>query len=66
MNEHQRKYARRDQAKKRESLYGYPFSGPTPEKEKLVIRWGAVSLAVCLGVGLWIVVMSIIESIFYS
>lgn len=66
MTEHQRKYARRDQAEKRQALYGYPVYDPTPEPGKLAIRWGAISLAVYLGVGLWIVVMSIIESIFYS
>lgn len=64
MNEHQRKYARRDREDKQKALYGCPLVF-APEEEKHAIRWGAVILAACLGVFLWIVAMAVIDCIIY-
>lgn len=62
MTNHQRKQARRDQKEKQIALYGY-YLDPAPEKRKRTIRWGAVFLAVCLAVLLWVSVLIIIDAI---
>ncbi|WP_297577455.1 hypothetical protein [uncultured Akkermansia sp.] len=60
MTENQLKQARRDQQEKQHALYGYCLA-LAPDKERKTIRWGAVLLAVCLAVFIWLAALIIIE-----
>ena len=60
MTENQLKQARRDQQEKQHALYGYCLP-PAPDKGRRTIRWGAVLLAVCLAVFIWMAVLIILE-----
>ncbi|BBP48933.1 hypothetical protein [Akkermansia muciniphila] len=60
MTENQLKQARRDQQEKQHALYGYCLA-PAPDKGRRTIRWGAVLLAVCLAVFIWMAVLIILD-----
>lgn len=62
MTENQLKQARRDQQEKQHALYGYCLT-PAPDQKRKSIRWGAVFLAVCLAVFVWLVVLIILDAI---
>ncbi|GEM_PF-864464 len=62
MTENQLKQARRDQQEKQHALYGYCLT-PAPDQKRKSIRWGAVFLAVCLAVFVWLAVLIILDAI---
>ena len=60
MTENQLKQARRDQQEKQHALYGYCLA-LAPDMERKTIRWGAVLLAVCLAVFIWLAALIVLD-----
>lgn len=60
MTENQLKQTRRDQQEKQHALYGYCLA-LAPDKERKTIRWGAVLLAVCLAVFIWLAAIIVLD-----
>lgn len=60
MTKNQIKQARRDQQEKQHALYGYCLA-LAPDKERKTIRWGAVLLAVCLAVFIWLAALIVLD-----